>query len=585
MTTPESLARLAAELDTIGRRLQAVGQELQLQRQFVSHPVPPQFAPPPPPAVPEPAPVYIPTLPPPPPSEMNPQGAGSRMLAWLGGSVTLLGIVLLLVLAVQRGWLGPEPRVLAGGALGLALTAAGLWTHRTPAGRSGAFALVATGVAVLYLDLAAATSLYGLLAQWAGLALALVVAGGGLLLAGRWDSQVLAIWVVVCCAICDPMITESFSTLLVSFLIVLQLGAIPAQLMRGWPPLALVAGIPPAIGTVLAMLTAQSDGRLPIGWLSLVVTVIGTGVAVLMTLRGQRIPVAPVLLASSAATPLLTALLLSRHDATVVTLIVAALMLVVALADRWLSLPLTITAATTGTVALVYATVTAFSGPTIGLTLLGEALVLALAAEVTRHRAALLAALLASVAGFVLGLNEISPFALFRYWPDRAWTVTDVFAGLLMTLVAVALPLVAMRIGVIRSAAAQAAPWVLAGIAALYGAAGTVLSTAMLVEPGRTGFLFGHAVITVSWTAAAIVVLLWGVRSAALRASGLVLVGAAVVKLVLFDLATLDGMARVAAFLVAGLLLLLAGTRYARLVSGGGVITDESQGVTKKVPD
>ena len=38
-------------------------------------------------------------------------------------------------------------------------------------------------------------------------------------------------------------------------------------------------------------------------------------------------------------------------------------------------------------------------------------------------------------------------------------------------------------------------------------------------------------------------------------------------KLVLFDLVALDGPARVAAFLGAGLLLLAAGTRYARLVA------------------
>jgi uncharacterized membrane protein len=36
---------------------------------------------------------------------------------------------------------------------------------------------------------------------------------------------------------------------------------------------------------------------------------------------------------------------------------------------------------------------------------------------------------------------------------------------------------------------------------------------------------------------------------------------------VLFDLATLDGVARVVAFLGAGLVLLAAGTRYARLVA------------------
>jgi uncharacterized membrane protein len=46
-----------------------------------------------------------------------------------------------------------------------------------------------------------------------------------------------------------------------------------------------------------------------------------------------------------------------------------------------------------------------------------------------------------------------------------------------------------------------------------------------------------------------------------------VLVAAAVAKLVLFDLVALDGIARVAAFLGAGLVLLAAGTRYARMVA------------------
>ena len=47
----------------------------------------------------------------------------------------------------------------------------------------------------------------------------------------------------------------------------------------------------------------------------------------------------------------------------------------------------------------------------------------------------------------------------------------------------------------------------------------------------------------------------------------MILVGAAVVKLVTFDLAALDGVARVLAFLGAGLVLLTAGTRYAKLVA------------------
>jgi uncharacterized membrane protein len=49
--------------------------------------------------------------------------------------------------------------------------------------------------------------------------------------------------------------------------------------------------------------------------------------------------------------------------------------------------------------------------------------------------------------------------------------------------------------------------------------------------------------------------------------TGSVLVGAAVAKLVLSDLVALDGMARVVAFLGAGLVLLAAGSRYARMVA------------------
>ena len=94
-----------------------------------------------------------------------------------------------------------------------------------------------------------------------------------------------------------------------------------------------------------------------------------------------------------------------------------------------------------------------------------------------------------------------------------------------------------------------------------------MIALAELVSPTRTGFVTGHALVTVSWTVVAIVLLARGIHRPAVRIAGLVLVAAAVAKLVLFDLVALDGIARVAAFLGAGLLLLAAGTRYARLVA------------------
>jgi uncharacterized membrane protein len=108
---------------------------------------------------------------------------------------------------------------------------------------------------------------------------------------------------------------------------------------------------------------------------------------------------------------------------------------------------------------------------------------------------------------------------------------------------------------------------ILGGLGMLYGVAVATLAVVLLALPDRTGFLTGHVAVTVSWTVAALVLLARGLTSVPLRTAGMSLVGAAVAKLVLFDLATLDGVARVVAFLGAGLVLLAAGTRYARLVA------------------
>ena len=88
---------------------------------------------------------------------------GSRSLAWIGGAITLLGVVLLLVLAIQRGWLGPVPRLLCGLGFAAGLIAVGWRVRRTPSGQIGGFALTATGIAAVYLDVVAATSLYAYL--------------------------------------------------------------------------------------------------------------------------------------------------------------------------------------------------------------------------------------------------------------------------------------------------------------------------------------------------------------------------------------------------------------------------------------
>src|SRR5437588_948199 len=52
---------------------------------------------------------------------------GGRLLAWLGGVTTVIGIVLFLALAISRGWIGQEARVMIAAAVSCALMGAGAW--------------------------------------------------------------------------------------------------------------------------------------------------------------------------------------------------------------------------------------------------------------------------------------------------------------------------------------------------------------------------------------------------------------------------------------------------------------------------
>ncbi|WIV59962.1 DUF2339 domain-containing protein [Amycolatopsis nalaikhensis] len=508
---------------------------------------------------------------PPPPREtlgerLGKEGAGSRVLAWVGGAVTLLGVVLLLVLAVQRGWLGPLPRVLVGAAFGLALTGTGVWLHRKPAGRTGAFALAATGIATLYLDAVAATTLYEFLPVLAGLAVGLAVAVGGLLVAVRWDSPLLASAVVVGCVVCAPIITRGFTPELVTFLLMVQLATTPVRLRREWSSLSLAAGIPPLFASVVSTAVLGSGGS----WANTAAAggagVVGVALALIVLRRRETDPAALSLLATAVLPTLFAAALLPKVQAVPIAAGAGVVLLVVWAVRRGLAGQL---AGIAGLLAILQATVTQFDGAARSGVLLAEALLLVVAALAGRNRFALGAALGFAAIGGLLGVVfDVTPALLILARPrPTAELVGALAVAALILAVSVALPWAAARLAVFRGPSDDLPVWLLAGVSALYGAAGVVLSGSLLAIPGRTGFLVGHALITVSWTIAALVLLLRGIEVVGLRVTGLVLVGAAVLKLVLFDLSALDGLARVGAFLGAGLVLLAAGSRYARRVS------------------
>ncbi len=617
---------LAEELDAIGERISGIGNELHRMRDGTAQPdrhdVAPvlEWATPPPvpPPVPQPVPLPVPlpvqapmpqpvpepslAIPEPPPEAassphrpglLEREGASSRLLAWVGGAVTLLGVLLLLVLAVQRGWLGPLPRVLGGAGLGLALLGIGLRVRRAPGGRTGSITLAATGVAALYLDVVAATVLYGYLPSVGGLLAGVVVACGGLVLAHRWRTEPLAVAVVVGAAVLVPVLTGLEAVELVAFLLVLQVVAAPVQLLHRWSGLKIVSSVPPLVAAlVLDAVAAGERLTAPIAVMVSLATAVGMAVAVAGSWgavrhgaqagrsSGHGDAAMAVLVAAPLPLLLLAPVLPQQVGAAVVAV------LAVTLLSLWFGvaagrLPLHPAfgklAGALGVLAVFEATALALAGPVFAATALGEAIALCLAAPRFRSRGMLAAAAGFGLVGVLVALVTAVPPTVLATFPsgpfvvdgrvDPGGLVAGAGIGLLLAGLAFAGPWAAYRLGLLADRDARIGSWTGGGVGVLYGAAATTLAVALLALPGRTGFLAGHVVITVSWTVAALVLLARGLTSLPLRTAGMSLVAAAVAKLVLFDLATLDGVARVVAFLGAGLVLLAAGTRYAKLVA------------------
>jgi uncharacterized membrane protein len=116
---------------------------------------------------------------------------GGRVLAWLGGIATLIGIVLFLALAISRGWIGQEARVGLAATLSCALMAAGTWLHSRRGRTEAAKAMVGAATAGLFSTLIVASQAYELIPPMLAVGFSLVVGGLATALAIRWAGRVV----------------------------------------------------------------------------------------------------------------------------------------------------------------------------------------------------------------------------------------------------------------------------------------------------------------------------------------------------------------------------------------------------------
>ncbi|MGU3437938.1 DUF2339 domain-containing protein [Actinomycetes bacterium M1A6_2h] len=494
-------------------------------------------------------------------------GMVSRILAVAGTGVTLVGVVMLLVLAVNAGWFGAVPRVAGGAALCGALIFAGHRMISRPGGRVGAIALAATGFAGLYLDVAAITVIYDWTAPVVGAIVGLGVAAVGVGVALAWKSERLAVIVTIGAAVLAPVVTGELSLTLLVFLFVLQVAAAPVDIDRDWPLLRAARTVP-VVGALFcatfaaSFTSAGTAERLQL--LALAGAVLAVAVtSSLVVLRRHADVVSLAVLAVVWLPVLGIATLFSARAAAAIDVAVVLAAGAVAYGARRVDAPVrTVLAMIAGLAALqACSQISVDSARTVTL------LTIAAALMVAARRSASVEAWWTGSAFGVIGAFDLSTSTPAAALIDRSFADElswgSVIASLMLVLFAAAASTAPASLRPLREHIVIAA-----SLVGLYAVTAAVVSFGVLVGGDSTGFVAGHCVSTVIWMAGAAALLLRGLSSRdhahALLTSGLLLAGAATAKLFLFDLVALDGIARAAAFLIVGVMLLATGTRYAR---------------------
>jgi uncharacterized membrane protein len=135
----------------------------------------------------------------PPPEPLNPMSRieferlfGGRVLAWIGGFATLLGIVFLMRSAVDSSWFTEEVRTLLAAFGSLALLVLGVWLHERKGRSEVARVAVAVAIPGLFATTVVAAQVYDLISPVLGLEAAALIGAIGVAIAVRWSSMLVA---------------------------------------------------------------------------------------------------------------------------------------------------------------------------------------------------------------------------------------------------------------------------------------------------------------------------------------------------------------------------------------------------------
>jgi len=494
---------------------------------------------------------------------------GGRVLAWVGGVAVVLGVVFFLVMAASRGWIDEPTRVLLALVGSTGLLGAALYLHERKGRTQAALAAAATAIAALYVTLTAATQLYDLVDPALGLLLAGLVGATATAIAVRWGEPVVAGIGIVGALLAPVLVEADTDGVALAFMAVALLAAVVVLLWQRWNWLAAVAFLVSVPQLLLWLEDTYRDrlglclGVLALFWAVYVVAAIGYEL---------RVPVAELRL-SSASMLLANAALLAGsgwlmlddtdHGAAATGWVVGAAALhigggVPAYRGR-MSREIAALLVAVGTALAAVGLALALDGPALVAGWAAEAIILAWAARrIDDPRGYVGSALFLALAAWHVLAFEAPPEALRTAVDDFPTAVVGVaVVGVAAAMLALLTPDLPRKLN--RAYLATA------GLAAIYLPSIAIVAAFGRdeLEPGQTPQVLLSGFWAVAGFAGLVVGLVKDVRL--LRLAALGLLGAAVVKVFVYDLSELESIYRALSFIALGLLLLAGAFAYQRI--------------------
>jgi len=518
---------------------------------------------------------------------------GGRVLAWVGGVAILLGIVFLLGIAIDRGWIDEPMRTVLGLLGSTFLLLAGVWLYEHEGRTEAALAAVASGLSGLYATLLVGTQIYDLIPAEAGLACAGLVGIVGGVLAIRWESTTVAAIGILGALLAPVLVDSGASGLSLAFMAIALTAAVGVLLWQRWDVLSLGAFLVSA-PQLLAWFTENFNERLLatlgvlIGfWALYVVAAIGYELRARTT---DELPVASWLLLLANVVLIAGAGYFALDDAVRPNAAVAWLLglaashiLLGAFALRQAinrEIGLLLVAVGLGLSAFGFAD--ALDGPALVVGWAMQAVVLAYLATRASGEPRLYGSnaerlLIASGTYFGLALGhvlafEAPPSAILAGVDDLG----DALAGFGACVAAAlygrfALRNFGPRVVQVCEAVGTAALVYLASVA--------IIDTVGVTDSGGSRQM-GQVLLSAFWALTGLGAIVYGLLRDVrrLRLGGLALLALAVAKVYTYDLAELEELSRVLSFIALGLLLLVGAFAYQRIQVGVG---DDAEGETR----